>query len=120
MACALGFSKAPSSIIKEAPPGKTSSPGWKISLIVPSNWSLIWFKIAAAPSTELVCTSCPQACITPTFLEAKSSPVFSVIGRASISPRMAKTFLDGLTPSMCATIPVLTKFRWYGMPNSSN
>ena len=30
-----GFTSTPFSIIREAPPGNTSSPGWKIALIVP-------------------------------------------------------------------------------------
>ena len=62
-----GFSSTLSLIIRDAPPGIISSPGWKISLIVPSNWSLTSYKIFAAPSKEAVCASWPQACMTPGF-----------------------------------------------------
>ena len=41
----------------------------------------------AAPTSMAVCRSCPQACITPVTAEAYGSPVRSVIGSASMSPR---------------------------------
>ena len=38
------------------------------------------------PSMVVVCTSCPQAWVTPWFFDANSRPVSSMMGRASMSP----------------------------------
>ena len=69
-------------------PRKVSSPGWNTSLTVPS------FAISAsralsrraAPSSEVACRSCPQACMRPQ-VAAKGSPDSSATGRASMSAR---------------------------------
>ena len=47
--------------------------------------------------------SCPQACIHP-LLDAKSRPLSSLIGRASMSPRIRKTFPSFFPPTV-AIIP---------------
>jgi len=65
----LGFSKTPSLIMILAPPGAFSSAGWKINFTVPSKSSLMDCKICAVPNKDDVCTSCPQACITPGFCD---------------------------------------------------
>ena len=44
-------------------------------------------KFAKTPSPTVICMSWPQACITPSFVEANGNPVASVIGKASISAR---------------------------------
>ena len=59
--------------------GKTSSPCSLTSAASPQ----------ARARTITVWMSCPQACITPGFSEAKSRPVCSWMGRASMSPRKA-------------------------------
>ena len=41
-----------------------------------------------------VWASCPHACITPGFLEAKGKPVASSIGSASKSARIANVLPD--------------------------
>jgi hypothetical protein len=46
-------------------------------------------RILAAPSSIAVCPSWPQACIAPGFSEAKSTPLSSVMGSASMSARSA-------------------------------
>ena len=69
----------------------SSSEGWNTSLTVPCNSSLIDCNTAAAPSKIDICPSCPQACITPSFCDAKGNPVSSWIGNASISARNAIT-----------------------------
>ena len=56
-------------IRSDAPPGNFSSPGWKSNFILPSNSLRNSCSMRAAPSNEAVCTSCPQACITPSFLD---------------------------------------------------
>ncbi len=69
MLIGFGFSKTPSLIMMLAPPGAFSSAGWKINFTVPSKSSLMDCKICAVPNKEDVCTSCPQACITPGFCD---------------------------------------------------
>ena len=54
-------------------------------------------RIFAAPSSIAIWASCPQACIFPSFSEAKGSPVFSTEGSASISARSITTG-PGLPP----------------------
>ena len=44
-------------------------------------------RIRAEPSSIAVCTSWPQACMTPAFCDAKCSPVSSLMGSASMSAR---------------------------------
>ena len=69
---ALGFSfaKMPSSTIIRAPPrspvGTPSSAGWKMNMTVPGSRSRRSASTEAVPSSAAVCTSWPQACITPT------------------------------------------------------
>src|ERR1700761_3098104 len=45
----------------------------------------------AAPASMATCRSCPQACITPSNRELYGSPVASVTGSASMSPRSSTT-----------------------------
>ena len=56
----------------------------------------------AAPASIAVCRSWPQACITPANREAYGSPVASVTGSASISPRSST---DGLAMSPLSATP---------------
>ena len=60
----------------------------------------------AAPTSIDVWVSWPQACICPSTLEAKSSPVSSGIGSASMSPR-SSTVGPGLPPSSIAAMPLV-------------
>ncbi len=71
-----------------APPGCTSSAGWKISRTRPGSAGAA-ASASPAPSSIAVCASCPQACITPFTVEAKGSPVSSCMGSASRSARSA-------------------------------
>ena len=103
-----GFSITPSlSMIWE--PVQVSSAVWKISLTVPFRPALFSFSTLAAPRSIVMCVSWPQACIRPSCLEAKGSPVASVMGRPSISARRAIT-LPGLPPSIRATTPESSVF----------
>ena len=77
MASTFGWSSTPSRIISEAPPGFFSSPGWKRSTTVPGRSCSTDFSARAVASRIAVCTSCPQACMTPGRSEAKGSPVSS-------------------------------------------
>jgi hypothetical protein len=69
MLAGAGFANTPSFIIRDAPPGSSSSPGWKISFTVPSNSARSAVRMRAVASNDAVCTSWPQACITPGFWE---------------------------------------------------
>jgi hypothetical protein len=56
----------------------------------------------AAASSIAVCPSCPQACITPSLSEAKSTPLSSWMERASMSARRASVG-PGCSPRNRAT-----------------
>ena len=79
---------APSATTSIAPPGCTSSAGWKISRTRPGSPGAD-ASASPAPSSIAVCASCPQACMTPWTVEAKGRPVSSVSGSASMSARNA-------------------------------
>ena len=79
-------SSTPSSIIIGAPPAP-SSPGWNINLTRPANRSRISDRSRAAPTSIAVWASWPQAWARPCSTEQKSSPLSSVMGRASVSAR---------------------------------
>ena len=64
-----------------------------------------------------MCTSWPQACMTPGASEAKSAPVASVSGRASMSARSAAVG-PGRPPSKRA-ITAVSSSRWWGRPSPS-
>ena len=78
-------SNSPSASILRAPP-RPSSAGWKMSCTVPAK-SRLAERCFAAPSSMVVCPSCPQACITPWLVEACDAPVCSWIASASMSAR---------------------------------
>gem|GEM_PF-6850019 len=67
-----------------------------------------------------VCMSWPQACITPLWTEANSSPVASAIGSASISARSTSASRSRPThafvPSIRARTPVPATLR-YSIPS---
>ena len=88
------------------PPPPPSSAGWKITTAVPSKLR-VSARYWAAPSSIAVCPSCPQACILPGTVEAKGSPVASVIGSASMSARspITRPVLSDF-PRMTPTTPV--------------
>ncbi len=60
----------------------------------------------AAPDSIAVCVSWPQACMHPSTCDAKSSPVSSGIGSASMSPRRMIVG-PGAEPSSRATMPLV-------------
>ena len=79
-------------MISSAPPGMASSAGWKkirTAAFACSRYGVTAAAPSAAPKTADVCTSCPHAWQTSGEMEAKSSPVRSRTGRASMSARMA-------------------------------
>lgn len=63
----------PSSIMACAP--LTSSAGWKTATTVPRQASRSAASRAVAPSRQVTCMSCPQACMTGTSLPSASTPV---------------------------------------------
>ena len=71
-----------------APPGCISSAGWKISRTRPGR-SGAAASASPAPSSIAVCASCPQACMTPSTVDANGRPVSSCSGSASRSARRA-------------------------------
>ena len=71
-----GFSNTPALIIALAP-SSSSSPGWNISLMVPFSSLSHSLSIFAAPSSIVVCISCPQEWQAPVS-QAKGTPLTSV------------------------------------------
>ncbi len=71
-----GRSSTPSSIIRFAPP-TTSSAGCRTIFTLPRSSDRCSCSASAAPSTIATFRSCPHACMTPGFSEAKGSPVAS-------------------------------------------
>ncbi len=88
-----------------APPGITSSAGWKMSRTPPgsSPCSCTSASASAAPTRAVVCTSWPQAWATPAVRLAQGSSVTSWTGSASMSARSAT--IRSLSPRS-ATKPV--------------
>ena len=72
-------------------PAWPSSPGWNMKITVPGSSACRADSSRAAPASMAVCRSWPQACITPSMAEAYGSPVSSVTGSASMSPRSSTT-----------------------------
>ena len=64
-----------------------SSPGWNMNSTRPASSSRRSLSSWAAPDSIAVCVSWPQACMHPSTCDAKSRPVSSGIGSASMSPR---------------------------------
>jgi len=79
-------SSTPSAIIAPAP-SQPSSPGWNMNTTSPRRTSACAVRRRTAPTSIAMCRSCPQACIAPAVSLAKSTPLASVTGRASMSPR---------------------------------
>ncbi len=75
----------------------TSSAGWNTRRTRPGSGRARCRSCSArpAPSSAVVCTSCPQACATPSTVERQGSGVSSSTGRASRSARRATTGADG-------------------------
>ena len=77
-------------------PLTVSSAGWPTITSVPRHRSFCCASSVAAPTQDVMCTSCPQACITGTVFpvasvvvtcDAYGRPVFSSTGNASSSVR---------------------------------
>ena len=100
--------------MRSAPP-VPSSAGWKNIFTIPVSSDSISLSRIAAPSAAAVWMSCPQACITPLFLEAKGSPVSSVSGSASVSARSA-TVLPLPAEPTDAVAAVPSSISLYSMP----
>ena len=113
-------SSSPSSSMKRAP-CQPSSPGWNMNITVPARLSRWAASARAAPTSIATCVSCPQACMAPCVFEAKSSPVSSVRGRASMSPRRS-TVRPLAGPRSTATNPVVDGPSWNssGRPASAS
>lgn len=104
-------SSTPQSMASAAPPGSTSSAGWKISRT--GRGSRPFFSSSAstspAPSTTAVCTSCPQACARSGTVERYEHSVFmSGMGRPSMSARRASMGRPPSHSPMSHTSPVPT------------
>ena len=91
-----------------APPGMTSSAGWKISrtAMPRSRQASSWAASARpAPSSAAMWTSCPQAWQMPSWTEAHGRPLRSSTGSASRSARRATRYAASCGPRS-ATRPV--------------
>ena len=75
-----------------------------MNITLPENWSLSSESIVIAPSSTDMCTSCPQACITPSFFDLKSRFVSSQMGNASMSALSAMHLFECL-PSTNPQMP---------------
>lgn len=64
------FRYSPAASIMRAPT-PVSSAGWPTSTTVPDQRSLSAARVRAAPTRQVMCTSCPQACITGTSCPAR-------------------------------------------------
>ena len=69
-----------------------------------------------APSSEVVCTSCPHACMTPGRVDAYGTSLASWMGKASMSARSATKRDLGSVPFTWATMPVLVTWVWCSTP----
>ena len=117
MKSGFGFSRAPFAMVFAAPV-MTSSAGWKMSLMVPQRSFWYSFNNLAAPMRTVVWRSWPQAWHLPETSEEKGSPVFSLIGSASISARIARTG-PSFAPWISPMTPVESPFGWFSIPASS-
>ena len=100
-----------SSFMSPAPlSAMNSSAGWNKSFTVIVSSSSIFFKSLAVPSNMVICVSCPQACIQPSFSDFHATSESSVTGSASISARMPSTFPAECFPATVAITPVLQTF----------
>jgi hypothetical protein len=96
-----------------SPSGAPSSAGWKMNSTVPGRSFFMPTSISATPIRLATCASCPQACMTPTFLprysavtvDLNGTSTCSVTGNASMSARKAMTG-PGLSPLSTAVTPV--------------
>jgi hypothetical protein len=84
-------SSPPASITSCAPPGMTSSAGWKMQRTRPWGRSGASTRASAAPSRIVVCASCPQAWHIPGTVERYGTALASGSGSASRSARSATT-----------------------------
>ena len=106
-------SRAPSASRSTAPPGMTSSAGWKSRRTpIPrsrsaSSWAL---RASPAPSTPATWTSWPQAWQMPSVVDAQGSPVRSPTGRASRSARNATRYA-GCSAPRSAISPLTGRVR---------
>ena len=64
-----------------------SSPGWNMNTTLPGSSAWRADSSRAAPTSIAVCRSWPHACMTPSTCEVYGTPVSSVTGSASMSPR---------------------------------
>src|SRR3954451_23590104 len=95
---------APAATRSRAPPGASSSAGWKRKRSSPpGRRSRASASTFAAPSSMAVWPSWPQACMTPGFSDAKSTPLASSIGRGSMSALSATTGPGRPVPSRPTT-----------------
>ena len=62
-----------------------------MKITVPGSSACRALSSLAAPASMAVCRSWPQACIAPGIADAYGSPVSSVTGSASMSPRSSTT-----------------------------
>ncbi len=95
------MSRIPSSIMNRAP-CSPSSPGWNMNTTRPFSSSTCARSSEAAPASMATCESWPHACVAPALVLAKSRPVSSGIGSASMSPR-SSTVGPGRPESSTAT-----------------
>lgn len=64
----------------DAPPGTSSSPGWKSPNTVPSK-SPSAFSRCSTPKSTAACMSCPQACMIPSLRERQATSAASWYGQ---------------------------------------
>jgi hypothetical protein len=86
-------------------PAPFSSAGWKTPINVPAQLPRSRSSAVMAPTSEAVCTSCPQACMTPGVVLAYGSPVSSSSGSASMSARIATTGPGPLRSTATSPVP---------------
>ena len=98
-------SRRPSSSMYWAP-WWPSSPGWNMNRTLPARSACRDESSFAAVTSIVVCRSWPHACMVSSRGDAKSSPVSSCIGSASMSPRRMMVG-PGRAPSRVATTLVV-------------
>ena len=97
-------------------PGIFFFPGLKNQFIVPSHSSFNSSKFLLRQVRQVVCTSCPHACMTCVY-GFISNIIFFCIGSASISARKAMILLSGFFPFINPITPVVA-FTSKGIPDS--
>ena len=70
-------------------PYPNSSPGWNMSFTVPGSSASMSFRIWAAPRSMAAWASCPHMWLNSPW-GAKGNPLFSLMGRASMSARRSR------------------------------